>query len=176
MWALLGSSTLAHSIPVLLKIRAMGTNLEMQMFTQEGLPVIEAQVTYTMTNSKGRVIQQAFTGQGLGLYTAPKPKVSAGTYTLLVRDTTFKEEALEVKSKVVWPLTAPLSMMLPASKAGNPNPLAVILFLGAPVFLSAAVLVVVVFLQKKRAWETACIETAIETRAVAKHTNSTPQG
>ena len=111
---------------------------------------MEAQVAYTMTGVKGRVIRQAFTGQGLGLYTAPRPKVAAGKYTLLVRDTTFKEEALEVNAKVVWPLTAPLSMTLPASKAGNSSPLAVILFLGAPVLLSGAVLAFVVLTQKRR--------------------------
>jgi hypothetical protein len=149
-WGALGSNAHAHSIPVLLKVQAKGSNLEMQMFSQEGLPIIEAQVAYTLTDAKGRVIRQAFTGQGLGLYTAPQPKVTTGTYTFLVRDTTFKEEAVEVKAKVNWPLTAPLSMVLPASKAGSPNALAVILFLGAPVLLSGAVLAIVVLTQKKR--------------------------
>jgi hypothetical protein len=147
---LFGSSTFAHSIPVFLTVKTNGEKLEMQMFSREGLPIQSAKVAYILKDEKGRTFKQTFSEEGLGLYSAANPKTKAGPYSFVVRDTTFPEETLEVKAAISWPLTKPLSMMLPASKSGAPNPFAVGLFLAAPVLLSGVVLLVVIMLQKRR--------------------------
>jgi hypothetical protein len=152
--ALMTSSALGHSVEVNLKA-TLRTDSSAKTFTirassPDGYPINQAKIEAMLIKDDGTTIRiplKEFGSQGD--YASLAPNAKPGPYMLLVRDTTFPSEALEVQKPVVWPLEDSVSFVLPASSQGSIGwPLLVVLA-GAPVVLALAFLAFIMIRKPK---------------------------
>lgn len=147
---MLGSSGLAHSIPVYLEFKLSGPNLEMRMTSPDGLPIASADIAYLIKDAKGRVTQRTFTEGKIGFYSTPRPDVKPGKYTFTVRDTTFDPELLEVSKPLIWPPVKQFDLILPASTLGISPGMGILIFMGGPILLVGGLVIWAIRGQKKQ--------------------------
>jgi hypothetical protein len=150
MLALLTSSALGHAVEVNLKASLNAKTFTLRASSPDGYPINQAKIEAMLVKDDGTTIRMPLKEFGTqGDYGSPAPSVKPGSYTLLVRDTTFPSEALEVQKPVVWPLEESVSFVLPPSSQGSIGwPLLVVLA-GAPVVLALAFLALVMIRRPK---------------------------
>jgi hypothetical protein len=152
--ALLTSSALGHAVEVNLKASlrtdSTGQTFTLRASSPDGYPINQAKIEAMLIKADGTTIRMPLKEFGnQGDYGSPAPNVKPGPYTLLVRDTTFASEALEVQKPVTWPLEESVSFVLPPSSKGSIGwPLLVVLA-GAPVVLALAFLAFVMIRRPK---------------------------
>jgi hypothetical protein len=139
--ALLTSSVLGHAVEVSLTASLNAKTFTLRAASPDGYPINQAKIEAMLVKDDGTTIRMPLKEFGTqGDYASPVPTAKPGPYTLLVRDTTFPSEALEVQKPVVWPLEESVSFVLPPSTKGSIGwPLLVVLA-GAPVVLALAFL------------------------------------
>ena len=115
----------------------------------DGGPINEAKLAFVLFNEAGQSYRAEFTQVASGEYRTAAPRAAQGVYTLLLRDTTFPGEALEAKAVILYPLSKPLSLRLPASRAAGPDVPVLIALTVAPVALSLAVLIFILVSRPK---------------------------
>lgn len=133
-------TALAHLTEVNLTVLEQSGRLVLLAGSVEGYPINGAKVEYILTDAAGRVLRAPMRETGNGEYTAPLPAAKSGAYTLVVRDTTFPQEALEATAKVTWPLKASVALVLPPSTAGGPSLFTLFVMLALPIMAALAVL------------------------------------
>jgi hypothetical protein len=150
MLALLTSSALGHAVEVNLKASLNAKTFTLRASSPDGYPINQAKIEAMLVKDDGTTIRMPLKEFGTqGDYGSPAPSVKPGSYTLLVRDTTFPSEALEVQKPVVWPLEDSVSFVLPPSSKGSIGwPLLVVLA-GAPVVLALAFLAFIMIRRPK---------------------------
>jgi hypothetical protein len=148
--ALLTSSALGHAVEVNLKATLNAKTFTLRASSPDGYPINQAKIEAMLVKADGTTIRMPMKEFGSqGDYGSPAPSAKPGPYTLLVRDTTFPAEALEVQKPVVWPLEESVSFVLPPSSKGSIGwPLLVVLA-GAPVVLALAFLAFVMIRRPK---------------------------
>ncbi len=157
--ALLGSPALAHSVAVDMDVFLRAGRLIVLMGGPGGQPLNNAKLEYVLFNEGGQTYRSPLPQVADGEYGAQAPKAAAGTYTLLLRDTTFQGEALEAQAVIAYPPSKPLRLTLPPSKVGAPDATLLIALTVAPVGLSLLVLVfILVSRPKPRALEAQVLE------------------
>jgi hypothetical protein len=146
----LTSSALGHAVEVNLKATLTAKTFTLRASSPDGYPINQAKIEAMLIQSDGTTIRMPMKEFGSqGDYGSPAPTAKPGPYTLLVRDTTFPTEALEVQKPVVWPLEESVSFVLPPSSKGSIGwPLLVVLA-GAPVVLALAFLAFVMIRRPK---------------------------
>jgi hypothetical protein len=150
----LTSSALGHAVEVNLKASLRtdsgGKTFTLRASSPDGYPINQAKIEVMLVKADGTTIRMPMTEFGTqGDYGSPAPNAKPGPYTLLVRDTTFPSEALEVQKPVVWPLEESVSFVLPPSSKGSIGwPLLVVLA-GAPVVLALAFLAFIMIRRPK---------------------------
>jgi hypothetical protein len=151
---LLISSAFGHAIEVNLKAflrtDSGGKTFTLRASSLDGYPINQAKIEAMLIKDDGTTIRMPLQEYGSqGDYTSPAPSAKPGPYTLLVRDTTFASEALEVQKSVTWPLEDSVSFVLPPSSKGSIGwPLLVVLA-GAPVVLALAFLAFIMIRRPK---------------------------
>jgi hypothetical protein len=150
LFALLTSSVLGHVVEVNLKATLTGKTFTLRASSPDGYPINQAKIEAMLVKADGTTIRMPMKEFGSqGDYGSPVPNAKPGPYTLLVRDTTFPSEALEVQKPVTWPLEGSVSFVLPPSSKGSIGwPLLVVLA-GAPVVLALAFLAFVMIRRPK---------------------------
>ena len=150
LFALLTSSVLGHAVEVKLQATLSAKTFTLRASSPDGYPINQAKIEAMLVKEDGTTIRMPMKEFGSqGDYGSPAPTVKPGPYTLLVRDTTFPAEALEVQKAVIWPLEQPVSFVLPPSSNGSIGwPLLVVLA-GAPVVLALAFLAFVMIRRPK---------------------------
>jgi hypothetical protein len=148
--ALVTSSVLGHAVEVNLKATLSAKTFTLRASSPDGYPINQAKIEAMLIQDDGTTIRMPMTEFGTqGDYGSPAPTAKPGAYTLLVRDTTFPSEALEVQKPVVWPLEDSVSFVLPPSSKGSIGwPLLVVLA-GAPVVLALAFLAFIMIRKPK---------------------------
>jgi hypothetical protein len=148
--ALLTSSAFGHAVEVNLKATLSAKTFTLRASSLDGYPINQAKIEAMLVKADGTTIRMPMKEFGSqGDYGSPVPNAKPGPYTLLVRDTTFPSEALEVQKPVVWPLGDSVSFVLPPSSKGSIGwPLLVVLA-GAPVVLALAFLAFVMIRRPK---------------------------
>ena len=117
---LLTSSALSHAVEVNLKASLTPKTFTLRASSLDGYPINQAKIEAMLIKADGTTIRMPLKEFGSrGDYGSPAPNAKPGSYTLLVRDTTFPTESLEVQKPVVWPLEDSVSFVLPASSKGS---------------------------------------------------------
>lgn len=150
LFALLTSSALGHAVEVNLKATLNAKAFTLRASSPDGYPINQAKIEAMLIKDDGttiRIPMKEFGSQGD--YGSPIPTAKPGPYTLLVRDTTFPSEALEVQKSVVWPLEASVSFVLPPSSSGSIGWPLLLLLAGAPVVLALAFLAFIMIRKPK---------------------------
>jgi hypothetical protein len=153
--ALLTSSALGHAVEVNLKASlrtdSTGKTFMLRASSPDGYPINQAKIEAMLIQADGTTIRMPLKEFGSqGDYGSPAPNAKPGPYTLLVRDTTFASEALEVQKPVVWPLEGSVSFVLPPSSKGNIGWPMLLVLAGAPVVLALAFLAFVMIRKPKK--------------------------
>jgi hypothetical protein len=150
LFALLTSIAFGHAVEVNLEATLSAKTFTLRASSLDGYPINQAKIEAMLVKADGTTIRMPMKEFGSqGDYGSPAPNAKPGLYTLLVRDTTFASEALEVQKPVVWPLEGSVSFVLPPSSKGSIGwPLLVVLA-GAPVVLALAFLAFVMIRRPK---------------------------
>ena len=139
--ALLTSSAFGHAVEVNLKATLTAKTFTLRASSPDGYPINQAKIEAMLVKADGTTYRMPLKEFGSqGDYGSPAPNAKPGPYTLLVRDTTFPSESLEVQKPVVWPLEAPVLFVLPASSQGSVGWPVLFALAGAPVVLALAFL------------------------------------
>jgi hypothetical protein len=148
--ALLTSSTLSHAVEVNLKATLSAGSFTLRASSPDGYPINQAKIEAMLVKADGTTFRMPLKEFGSqGDYGSPAPNAKPGPYTLLVRDTTFASESLEVQKPVVWPLEASVSFVLPASSKGSVGWPVLFALAGAPVVLALAFLAFIMIRKPK---------------------------
>ena len=135
------SSALGHASEVNLQATLRAKTFTLRASSPDGYPINQAKIEAMLVKDDGTTIRMPLKEFGSrGDYGSPAPNAKPGPYTLLVRDTTFPSESLEVQKPVVWPLEAPVSFVLPPSSQGSVGWPVLFALAGAPVVLALAFL------------------------------------
>jgi hypothetical protein len=145
LFALLTSSAWGHAVEVnltaSLRTGSTGKTFTLRASSPDGYPINQAKIEAMLIKDDGTAIRMPMKEFGSeGDYGSPAPAAKPGPYTLLVRDTTFPSEALEVQKPVTWPLEEAVSFVLPASTQGSIGWPLLLMLAGAPVVLALAFL------------------------------------
>jgi hypothetical protein len=151
---LLVSSALGHAVEVNLKATlstdSTGETFTLRASSLDGYPINQAKIEAMLIKDDGTTIRMPLKEFGSqGDYGSPAPNAKPGPYTLLVRDTTFPSESLEVQKPVTWPLEESVSFVLPASSKGSIGWPLLIVLAGAPVVLALAFLAFIMIRRPK---------------------------
>jgi hypothetical protein len=148
--ALLLSSAFGHATEVNLQATLTTKTFTLRASSPDGYPINQAKIEAMLIKEDGSTIRMPLKEFGSqGDYASPAPNAKPGPYTLLVRDTTFPSESLEVQKPVVWPLEASVSFVLPPSTKGSIGWPLLIVLAGAPVVLALAFLVFIMVRKPK---------------------------
>ena len=148
--ALLTSSALGHAVEVNLKATLTAKTFALRASSPDGYPINQAKIEAMLVKEDGTTIRMPMKEFGSqGDYGSPAPSAKPGPYTLLVRDTTFPSEALEVQKPVVWPLEGSVAFVLPPSSKGSIGWPVFLVLAGAPVVLALAFLAFVMIRRPK---------------------------
>jgi hypothetical protein len=148
--ALLTSSALGHASEVNLQATLTAKIFTLRASSPDGYPINQAKIEAMLVNDDGTTIRMPLKEFGTqGDYGSPAPAAKPGPYTLLVRDTTFPSESLEVQKPVVWPLEGSVSFVLPASSTGSVGWPMLFVLAGAPVVLALAFLAFIMIRKPK---------------------------
>jgi hypothetical protein len=148
--ALLTSSVMAHATEVKLQATLSTKTFTLRASSLDGYPINQAKIEAMLLKADGTTIRMPLQEWGSqGDYGGPAPNAKPGPYTLLVRDTTFPSESLEVQKAVVWPLKAPVSFVLPPSSKGSVGWPVLFALAGAPVVLALAFLAFIMIRKPK---------------------------
>jgi hypothetical protein len=143
------SSAFAHNVAVDITVNVRDARLEAQLQGPAGEPISRAVLDYALISQGGQIRSGRLEESSMdGIYRAALGQVEAGRYTLRLTDTTFPNETLTAQTELVFPLTAPALLQIPASSAGPDATLVIVLAL-APVALSLIAVVVVLALRPK---------------------------
>jgi hypothetical protein len=147
--ALFSNRAAAHAVAVDMDALIEGQQLVVLMNGPGGQPINGAKLEFVLFNQAGQTYRAPLSQVADGEYRSATPKAGAGSYTLVLRDTTFPGEALEAQQAVQYPLAKPVRLLLPPSKAGAPSvPILIVLTL-APIGLSLLVLLFILFSRPK---------------------------
>ena len=142
------SSASAHAVAVNLDVFSEKKDLVVLMNGVQGEPINGASLAYSLLSETGEVssgvIKPVADGEYRVVVTVP-----SGAYTLKLRDTTFPAEALEVAKAVQFPLTQSVRLLLPASKAGQPDLTLLVVLAALPVVIALLALAFVLFVRPK---------------------------
>jgi hypothetical protein len=148
--ALLTSSALGHAVEVNLKASLNAKTFTLRASSPDGYPINQAKIEAMLIKADSTTIRMPMKEFGSqGDYASPAPIAKPGPYTLLVRDTTFPSEALEVQKPIVWPLEGSVSFVLPPSSKGSIGWPMLLVLAGAPVVLALAFLAFVMIRRPK---------------------------
>ena len=152
--ALLTSSALGHAVEVNLKVTlrtdSTGKTFTLRASSPDGYPINQAKIEAMLIKADGTTIRMPLKEFGTeGDYGSPAPSAKPGPYTLLVRDTTFPSEALEVQKSIAWPLEESVSFVLPPSSKGSIGWPLLFVLAGAPVVLAFAFLAFIMIRRPK---------------------------
>jgi hypothetical protein len=148
--ALLGSSALGHATEVNLRASVNATTFTLRASSPDGYPINGAKIEAMLLRDDGTTLRMPMREFGTqGDYTSPAPATPSGPYILLVRDTTFPSESLEVQKPVRWPLAQPVSFVLPPSSQGSIGWPLLFVLAGTPVVLALAFLALIVLRKPK---------------------------
>jgi hypothetical protein len=136
----LASLVSAHSVAVNLSILSQNKHIVVLASSLDGYPIQGAIIEYQLIAEDGTTYRAPLKERAESEYATPEPAAKAGTYTLLIRDSTFPRETLEVKKVVSWPLTSAVQLVLPPNTPEGPNPAVVFGLIGLPVVLAFLVL------------------------------------
>jgi hypothetical protein len=139
----LTSNALGHAVEVNLKatlrMDSGRKTFTLRASSPDGYPINQAKIEAMLVRDDGTTIRMPLKEFGTqGDYGSPAPNAKPGPYTLLVRDTTFASESLEVQKPVVWPLKESVSFVLPPSSKGSVGWPVLFALAGAPVVLALA--------------------------------------
>ena len=149
-FALVTSSALGHSVEVNLKASLSAKTFTLRASSPDGYPINQAKIEAMLIKEDGTTIRMPMKEFGSqGDYGSPTPVAKPGPYTLLVRDTTFPAEALEVQKPVIWPLEGSVSFVLPPSSNGSIGWPLLLVLAGAPVALALAFLAFIMIRKPK---------------------------
>jgi hypothetical protein len=146
---LMFSSAFAHSSIVNIDAMVRGEKFIALLSDPSGFPIKNAKLEYVLYNQAGTSYRDKLLETSNGEYSASLQKIAPGAYTLVIQDSTFPRESLEAKATVQFPLQKTVSLVLPASTAGDPGTGLLILLTVTPVALSVLVLVIVLFRRPK---------------------------
>jgi hypothetical protein len=151
---LLVSSAFGHAVEVNLKATlstdSTGETFTLRASSLDGYPINQAKIEAMLIKDDGTTIRMPLKEFGSqGDYGSPAPNAKPGPYTLLVRDTTFPSESLEVQKPVTWPLEESVSFVLPASSKGSIGWPLLIVLAGAPVVLALTFLAFIMIRRPK---------------------------
>jgi hypothetical protein len=139
----------AHAVAVNLDAFVEQSELVVLMNGADGQPINQASIAYSLLSQKGEVSSAQLKYVADGEYRTTLPTIPNGQYTLKLRDTTFPQEALEVASTIQMPLQNPVRLLLPPSKAGQPDVTILIVLAVLPIVVALGALVLVLFLRPK---------------------------
>jgi hypothetical protein len=146
----LTSSALGHAVEVSLTASLNAKTFTLRASSPDGYPINQAKIEAMLVKDDGTTIRMPMKEFGSeGDYGSPAPNAKPGPYTLLVRDTTFPSEALEVQTPVAWPLEDSVSFVLPASTKGSIGWPMLFVLAGAPVVLALAFLAFIMIRRPK---------------------------
>ena len=146
----LSSSALAHASEVNLQATLRAKTFTLRASSPDGYPINRAKIEAMLVKADGTTIRMPLKEFGSqGDYGSPAPNAKPGPYTLLVRDTTFPSESLEVQKPVVWPLEGSISFVLPPSSQGSIGWPMLFVLAGAPVVLALAFLTFIMIRKPK---------------------------
>jgi hypothetical protein len=143
------SSALAHSSTVNIDILQQNNNLIALLTDPGGFTIKNAKLEFVLLRKNKEVYRTKMPETGDGAYVIPVPNVKPGAYTLLMRDTTFPKEALEVKAILNLPISIVVSLLLPASKSSDSSQGLLILLISAPIIVSVLIMGLVVLRRPK---------------------------
>jgi hypothetical protein len=150
MLALLTSSALGHAVEVNLKATLTAKTFTLRASSPDGYPINQAKIEAMLIKADGTTIRMPLKEFGSqGDYGSAAPNAKPGPYTLLVRDTTFASESLEVQKPVIWPLENSVSFVLPPSSKGSVGWPVLVVLAGAPVVLALAFLAFIMIRKPK---------------------------
>ena len=136
----LAPAALAHGVAVNLSILVQNRNLVVLASSIDGYPIQGATMEYMLIAEDGTTYRSPLRERAESEYAAPQPAAKPGEYTLLIRDSTFPRETLEIKKTVTWPLASSVQMVLPPNTPAGPNIGVLFALIGLPVVLAFAVL------------------------------------
>lgn len=137
---LLSSSTFAHGVAVNLSVLLQNKNIVVLASSIDGYPIQGATMEYLLVAEDGTTYRSPLKERAESEYAAPQPSAKPGQYQLLIRDSTFPRETLEVKKVVAWPLVESVQMLLPPNTPPGPNIGVLFALIGLPVVLAFGVL------------------------------------
>jgi hypothetical protein len=147
---LLSSSALGHATEVNLRASVNAKTFVLRASSPDGYPINGAKIEAMLLRDDGTTLRMPMREFGTqGEYGSPAPVTQPGPYTLLVRDTTFPSESLEVQQSVTWPLVRPVSFVLPPSSKGSIGWPLLFVLAGTPVVLALAFLAFIAVRQPK---------------------------
>ena len=141
-------SVSAHVVAVNLDVFSEKKDLVVLMNGVQGEPINGASLAYALLSEVGEVSSGVIKPIADGEYRVAVT-VPSGVYTLKLRDTTFPAEALEVAKTVQFPLTQSVRLLLPASKAGQPDLTVLVVLATLPVVIALLALAFVLFFRPK---------------------------
>jgi hypothetical protein len=143
------SSAIAHSSAVNIDIIQQNENLIALLTDPDGFVIKDAKLEFILLSKNKEVYRTKMPETGDGAYMTPLPNVKPGTYTLVMRDTTFPKEALEVKSTLNLPISIVVSLLLPASKSSGSSQGLLILLIATPIVVGVLILTLVLLRRPK---------------------------
>jgi hypothetical protein len=143
------STAHAHAIAVNLDAFTEQSELVVLMNGVNGEPINQATIAYSLLSNQGEVSSDQLKYVADGEYRATLPEIPNGQYTLKLRDTTFPQEALEVASTIQMPLQNAVRLLLPPSKAGQPDVTVLVVLAVLPIVVALIALGLVLFLRPK---------------------------
>jgi hypothetical protein len=143
------STAHAHAVAVNLDAFFEQSELVVLMNGTNGEPINQATIGYSLLSNQGEVSSAQLKYVADGEYRATLPDIAKGQYTLKLRDTTFPQEALEVASTIQIPLQNPVRLLLPPSKAGQPDVTVLVVLAVLPIVVALIALGLVLFLRPK---------------------------
>jgi hypothetical protein len=146
---LIYSSVLAHSSTVNIDIIQQNNSLIALLTNPDGFAIKNAKLEFILLSKSKEIYRTKMPETGEGAYVIPVPDVKPGAYTLVMRDTTFPKEALEVKGILNLPISIVVSLLLPASKSSDSSPSLLIFLIAAPIVVSVLILVLVLLRRPK---------------------------
>jgi hypothetical protein len=147
--AWLFSTAHAHAVAVNLDAFVEQSELVVLMNGVNGEPINGATIHYDLLAATGQVSSAQLKYVADGEYRASLPTIPNGEYTLKLRDTTFPQEALEVASTIQMPLQNPVRLLLPPSKAGQPDVTVLVVLAVLPILVALIALGLVLFMRPK---------------------------
>jgi hypothetical protein len=146
---LLYSSAVAHSSTVNIDIIQQNENLIALLTDPDGFVIKNAKLEFILLSKNKEVYRIQMSETGDGAYVTPLPNLKPGAYTLVMRDTTFPKEALEVKGTLNLPISIVVSLLLPASKSSGSSQGLLLVLIVAPIIVSVLILGLVLLRRSK---------------------------